>query len=122
MATFNALRDQIVAYLRNGYLVTDNPYREFDVDGLARFLWEHDVTDIDQVEETMWSDLLRAYSLDVAAMKRFGMVLLAVVWAIVFVRVMTVDACCTDPIARLVGFGFLLTVPAAIVLRGSKRH
>lgn len=40
---------------------------EFDVDGLARFLWEHDVTDIDQVEETMWSDLLRAYSLDVAA-------------------------------------------------------
>ncbi len=55
-------------------------------------------------------------------MKRFGMVLLAVVWAIVFVRVMTVDACCTDPIARLVGFGFLLTVPAAIVLRGSERH
>lgn len=67
MATFNALRDQIVTYLRNGFLMTDNPYREFDVDGLARFLWEHDVTDIDQVEETMWSDLRRAYSLDVAA-------------------------------------------------------
>ena len=65
MATFNALREQIVAYLRNGYLVTDNPYREFDVDGLARFLWEHDVTDINQVEETMFSDLLRVYSLDV---------------------------------------------------------
>lgn len=31
MATFNALRDQIVAYLRNGFLMTDNPYREFDV-------------------------------------------------------------------------------------------
>lgn len=65
MATFNELRDQIVAYLRNGFLMTDNPYREFDVDGLARFLWEHDVTDIDQVEEAMCSDLLRAYSLDV---------------------------------------------------------
>lgn len=50
------------------------------------------------------------------------MVLLAVAWTVVFVRVMTVDACCTDPIARLVGFGFLLTVPAAIVLRGSERH
>lgn len=67
MATFNELRDQIVAYLRNGFLMTDNPYREFDVDGLARFLWEHDVTDINQVEEAMWSDLLRAYSLDVSA-------------------------------------------------------
>lgn len=55
-------------------------------------------------------------------MKRIGLVVLAVVWTIVFVRVMTVDACCTDPIARLVGFGFLLTVPAAIVLRGSERH
>lgn len=66
MATFNELRDQIVAYLRNGFLMTDNPYREFDVDGLARFLWEHDVTDIDQVEESMFGDLLRAYSLDVA--------------------------------------------------------
>ena len=66
MATFNALRDQIVAYLRNGFLMTDNPYNEFDVDGLARFLWEHDVTDIDQVEESMFGDLLRAYSLDVA--------------------------------------------------------
>lgn len=55
-------------------------------------------------------------------MKRIGLAVLAVVWAIVFVRVMTVDACCTDPIARLVGFGFLLTVPAAIVLRGSERH
>ena len=65
MATFNELREQIVAYLRNGYLVTDNPYREFDVDGLARFLWEHDVTDIDQVEESMFGDLLRSYSLDV---------------------------------------------------------
>lgn len=50
-------------------------------------------------------------------MKRFGMVLLAVVWEIVFVRVMTVDACCTDPIARLVGFGFVLVVPAVVVLR-----
>lgn len=55
-------------------------------------------------------------------MRRLGMVLLAVAWTVVFVRVMTVDACCTDPIARLVGFGFLLTVPAVIVLRGSERH
>ena len=66
MATFNELRDQIVTYLRNGFLMTDNPYAEFDVDGLARFLWEHDVTDISQVEESMFGDLLRAYSLDVA--------------------------------------------------------
>ena len=45
------------------------------------------------------------------------MVLLAVAWTVVFVRVMTVDACCTDPIARLLAFGFVLIVPAAIVLR-----
>ena len=55
-------------------------------------------------------------------MKRIGLVVLAVVWAIVFVRVMTVDACCTDPLARLVGFGFLLIVPAVIVLRDSEQH
>ena len=50
-------------------------------------------------------------------MRRLGMVLLAVAWTVVFVRVVTVDACCTDPIARLVGFGFVLIFPAAIVLR-----
>lgn len=50
-------------------------------------------------------------------MKRIGLVVLAVVWAIVFVRVMTVDACCTDPIARLLAFGFLAVIPAAVFLR-----
>lgn len=54
-------------------------------------------------------------------MKRVGTVLLAVVWTIVFVRVMTVDACCTDPIARLLAFGFLVAVPAAVFLREVER-
>lgn len=45
------------------------------------------------------------------------MVLLAVAWTVVFVRVMTVDACCTDPIARLVAVGFLMVTPATVLLR-----
>lgn len=50
-------------------------------------------------------------------MRRLGMVLLAVAWTVVFVRVMTVDACCTDPIARLVAVGFLMVTPATVLLR-----
>lgn len=53
-------------------------------------------------------------------MRRVGLVVLAVVWAIVFVRVMTVDACCTDPIARLVAVGFLMVTPATVLLRERK--
>ena len=54
-------------------------------------------------------------------MRRLGMVLLAVAWTVVFVRVMTVDACCTDPIARLLAFGFLAVIPAAVFLREVER-
>ena len=50
-------------------------------------------------------------------MKRAGLVLLAVAWTVVLVRVVTVDACCTDPIARLLAFGFLAVVPAVVFLR-----
>ena len=53
-------------------------------------------------------------------MRRLGMVLLAVAWTVVFVRVMTVDACCTDPIARLVAVGFLMVTPATVLLRERK--
>ena len=48
------------------------------------------------------------------------MVLLAVAWTVVFVRVMTVDACCTDSIARLVAVGFLMVTPATVLLRERK--
>lgn len=48
------------------------------------------------------------------------MVLLAVAWTVVFVRVMTVDACCTDPIARLLAFGFLMVTPSTVLLRERK--
>lgn len=49
------------------------------------------------------------------------MVLLAVAWTVVFVRVVTVDACCTDTIARLLAFGFLIVVPVVVVLREVER-
>ena len=48
------------------------------------------------------------------------MVLLAVAWTIVLVRVVTVDACCTDPVARLVAVGFLMVTPATVLLRERK--
>ena len=50
------------------------------------------------------------------------MVLLAIAWTVVFVRVMTVDACCTDPIARLVAFGFVVLTPAVVVYRECDRR
>lgn len=53
-------------------------------------------------------------------MRRVGLVLLVIAWTVVFVRVMTVDACCTDPIARLVAVGFLMVTPATVLLRERK--